>query len=232
MTTEHSDKRYERELRTLREKLIAMGARIEEQMALSFRALVDRNDALVGKVLEHEEVVDRMEMEVDELCRRMLALRQPAASDLRFITTALKLVVDLERIGDLSVSISRLARALNAGAPVRSLYGMSLLAERSRNQVKRALDALVHNDVQMAEEVLAGDRSVDEVFRTVFDDLLHDMSQDSTRVASTTSLLSVAKHLERIGDHAVNVAEMVVFLVRGTDVRHPHSRPRDDVPRQ
>jgi phosphate transport system protein len=220
----HTDKAFESDLRLVREKLLAMGAKVEEQIAKSMRSLTDRDSELGEQVKEGDIEVNRLEVDIDELCRKILALRQPAASDLRLITTALKIVTDLERIGDLAVNIAERAMDLNQAPPLAAYVDMPRLAELAQEQVKKALDAFVRADTQEAEEVLAGDDHLDDLFVKIFNELLAFMMEDSRNIRRATSLVSICKHLERIGDHAVNVAEMVIYMVRGTDVRHPRSR--------
>jgi phosphate transport system protein len=220
----HTDKAFESDLRLVREKLLAMGAKVEEQIAKSMRSLTDRDSELGEQVKEGDVEVNRLEVDIDELCRKILALRQPAASDLRLITTALKIVTDLERIGDLAVNIAERAMDLNQAPPLAAYVDMPRLAELAQEQVKKALDAFVRADTQEAEEVLAGDDHLDDLFVKIFNELLAFMMEDSRNIRRATSLVSICKHLERIGDHAVNVAEMVIYMVRGTDVRHPRSR--------
>jgi phosphate transport system protein len=220
----HTDKAFESDLRLVREKLLAMGAMVEEQIAKSMRSLTDRDSDLGEQVKEGDIEVNRLEIDIDELCRKILALRQPAASDLRLITTALKIVTDLERIGDLAVNIAERAMDLNQAPPLAAYVDLPRLAELSQEQVKKSLDAFVRADPESAEEVLAADDHLDDLFVKIFNELLAFMMEDSRNIRRATSLVSICKHLERIGDHAVNVAEMVIYMVRGTDVRHPRSR--------
>ncbi|HEY1417584.1 MAG TPA: phosphate signaling complex protein PhoU [Myxococcaceae bacterium] len=223
-TASHTDKAFESDLRLVREKLLAMGAKVEEQIAKSMRSLTDRDSELGEQVKDGDIEVNRLEVDIDELCRKILALRQPAASDLRLITTALKIVTDLERIGDLAVNIAERAMDLNQAPPLAAYVDMPRLAELAQEQVKKALDSFVRADVDEAQEVLAGDDHLDDLFVKIFNELLAFMMEDSRNIRRATSLVSICKHLERIGDHAVNVAEMVIYMVRGTDVRHPRSR--------
>ncbi|HEY1907778.1 MAG TPA: phosphate signaling complex protein PhoU [Myxococcaceae bacterium] len=220
----HTDKAFESDLRLVREKLLAMGAKVEEQIAKSMRSLTDRDSELGEQVKEADVEINRLEVDIDELCRKILALRQPAASDLRLITTALKIVTDLERIGDLAVNIAERAMDLNQAPPLAAYVDMPRLAELAQEQVKKALDSFVRADPDEAQEVLAGDDHLDDLFVKIFNELLAFMMEDSRNIRRATSLVSICKHLERIGDHAVNVAEMVIYMVRGTDVRHPRSR--------
>jgi phosphate transport system protein len=224
MAKTHIDRSYEAELTALREQLLEMGGLVEAAIADSVRAIVERDAALAEQVIRKDRTVNRMEVEIDGACRRILALRQPAASDLRFITTALKIVTDLERMGDLAVNIAERAADLAQAPALRPLHDLVRLAGLSEAQLKRALDAFVTGDAEEAEEVLKGDDHLDALYLKVFNELLGLMMEDPRSIRRATSLMFVAKHLERFGDHATNLAEMVIFMVRGTDVRHPKSR--------
>ncbi|WP_223644893.1 phosphate signaling complex protein PhoU [Corallococcus sp. EGB] len=224
MAAMHTDKAFEQDLRNLREKLLAMGAKVEALIAQSTKALTDRDSTLAEKVVGADREVNRLEVDIDDLCRRILALRQPAASDLRLITTALKIVTDLERIGDLAVNIAERAMDLNQVPPLAPYVDTPKLAELAQQQVKMALDAFVSGDAAKAEDVLKGDDLLDALFLKIFNELLAYMMEDSRNIRRATALMFIAKHLERIGDHALNVAEMVIYMVRGKDVRHPRSR--------
>jgi phosphate transport system protein len=220
----HTDKAYEAELRTLREQLLEMGGLVEAAIASSVRAITERDAALAEGVKSRDKAINRMEVDIDGACRRILALRQPAASDLRFITTALKIVVDLERMGDLAVNVAERAVDLAQAPSLGPLHDLSKLADLVEAQLKRALDAFVSGDVARAQEVMRGDELIDTLYIKIFNDLVSRMMEDSKNIRRATSLLFAAKHLERFGDHATNLAEMVVYMVRGTDVRHPRSR--------
>jgi phosphate transport system protein len=225
MPATHTDKTFEQDLRNLREKLLTMSAKVEAQIDASMKALIDRDSELAQKVVEKMDAeVNRLEVDVDNLCRKILALRQPAASDLRFITTGLKIVTDLERIGDLAVNIAERALDLNQAPPLTKYQDLPKLSELAQAQVKLALDAFVAADPVKAEEVLKGDDNLDNLFLKIFNELLTYMMEDSKFIRRATSLMFVAKHLERIGDHATNIGEMVIYMARGTDVRHPRSR--------
>ncbi|HET7752817.1 MAG TPA: phosphate signaling complex protein PhoU [Anaeromyxobacteraceae bacterium] len=220
----HTDRSYERELADLREKLLTMGGKVEAAISASVRAITERDSEMAEAVKARDVEVNRLEVEIDDACRRILALRQPAASDLRFITTALKIVTDLERMGDLAVNIAERALNLNQSPPMRPFHDLSTLAELSETQLRRALDAFVERDATKAEEVMKGDDLLDALYLKLFNELLAVMMEDSRSIRRANALMFAAKHLERIGDHATNVAEMVVYMVRGTDVRHPRSR--------
>ncbi len=220
----HTDKAYEAELQGLRDKLLEMGGLVEHAIAASVRSITERDAQRAEQIKLRDREINRMEVEIDGSCRRILALRQPAASDLRFITTALKIVTDLERMGDLAVNVAERAIDLSPVPPLAPLHDLSRLADLAEAQLKLALDAFVTRDVAKAEEVMRSDANVDVLYLKIFNDLLAIMMEDSRKIRRATSVLFAAKHLERFGDHATNVAEMVVYMVRGTDVRHPRSR--------
>ena len=224
MAPAHTDKQYEQELKDLRDLLLGMGGKVEAAIAASVRSITERDAELAQRVRASDVGVNRLEVEVDGACRRILALRQPAASDLRFITTALKIVTDLERMGDLAVNIADRAVDLAQAPPLRPMHDLASLADLSESQLRKALDAFVEKDVLKAEEVLKGDDLLDALYLKIFNDLLAIMMEDSRTIRRATSLMFAAKHLERFGDHAMNLAEMVIYMVRGTDVRHPRSR--------
>jgi phosphate transport system protein len=226
----HTDKTYDVQLGDLRNKLLSLGGMVETEIANGMRALEERDSKLAEQVIAQDNQVNRLEVEIDEACRRLLVLRQPAASDLRFITTALKIVVDLERIGDLAVNVAERAIDLNQSPPLKPVHDLTRLAELCRTQLRAALDAFVDGDVARAEAVIKDDALLDSVYGNLFNELLALMMEDPRNIRRGSSLLFVAKHLERLGDHATNVAEMVIYMVRGTDVRHPGSRAAKSAP--
>jgi phosphate transport system protein len=223
----HTDKSYEAELKALRDRLLAMGGLVEQAIASSVRSISERDSALAEHVKTKDREINRMEVEIDGMCRRVLALRQPAASDLRFITTALKIVVDLERMGDLAVNVAERALDLNQAPPLGPLHELSKIADLAEAQLKKALDAFVTGDVEKAEEVMRGDDLIDALYLKIFNDMLLLMMEDARNIRRATAAMFAAKHLERFGDHATNLAEMVIYMVRGQDVRHPKSRAQD-----
>src|SRR5258705_12960670 len=220
----HTDRTYDAELEELRSKLLTLGGKVEAEIAKSVRALSERDSKVAEQVVGSDREVNLLELEVDESCRRLLALRQPAASDLRFITTALKIVVDLERIGDLAVNIAERAIDLNQSPPLKPIHDLAKLAELGQRQVRAALDAFVEADCAKAEAAIKNERPLDSLYHNLVNELLALMMEDPRNIRRANSLFFVAKHLERLGDHATNVAEMVIYMVRGTDVRHPGSR--------
>ncbi|HEX9050034.1 MAG TPA: phosphate signaling complex protein PhoU [Anaeromyxobacter sp.] len=223
----HTDKAYEAELKGLRDRLLAMGGLVEQAIAASVRSITERDSALAQQVKARDREINRMEVEIDGVCRRVLALRQPAASDLRFITTALKIVVDLERMGDLAVNVAERALDLNQAPPLGPMHELAKIADLAEAQLKKALDAFVTGDVEQAEEVMGGDDLIDALYLKIFNDMLVLMMEDSKNIRRATAMMFAAKHLERFGDHATNLAEMVVYMVRGQDVRHPKSREQE-----
>jgi phosphate transport system protein len=224
MVKTHIDKSYEAELTALREQLLVMGGLVEAAIADSVRAIIERDAALAEQVIRKDRAVNRMEVDIDGACRRILALRQPAASDLRFITTALKIVTDLERMGDLAVNIARRAVDLAQAPALRPLHDLGRLAALSEAALAKALDAFVTADPVKAEEVLEADDHLDALYLKVFNELLTTMMEDPRTIRRATSLMFSGKHLERFGDHATNLAEMVIFMVSGTDVRHAKNK--------
>ena len=218
------DTTFEAEIIELRERLLTLGGLVESAITSSVRALSERDTALAEKVIEEDRRINRLELEIDDLCIRMLALRQPAASDLRFVTLALKVVTDMERIGDLAVNVAHRAKELNAEESLRPYVDIPHLAEAAVGMLRMVLDAFVASDAAKARVVLARDNEVDDRYVAIESEVLELMTQDPKTISRALSSLFVAKHLERIADHATNVAEMVIFYVEGKDVRHPHSR--------
>jgi phosphate transport system protein len=222
--TQHTSRVYESELRTLRDRLLLMGGMVEDMVTQSMRALRTRDSALARTTMKMDRRINHLECESDELCMRILAMRQPVASDLRFVTTALKIVTDLERIGDLAANICERVAELNTQPAVPSDLDLDLgeLADQATLVVHEALEALVHRDVERAIELLGRDEIIDEQYTRIFERLLALMAKDSSAIYRATRIQSIAKYLERIGDHATNIAETVVFLVKGKDIRHRH----------
>lgn len=216
----HTDREYEGELESLREQVLLMGARVEEMMTLSLRAFSEQNTRLAGSTIAHDRLVDAAEMQIDELCLRVLALRQPVASDLRFITTTLKLVTDLERIADLCVNLCERVGEFEDEPTFRVDATITQVGALAQSMVHDALDAFVVGDALKAEQVMDRDETVDRLHAAIIPELVSMMTNDPAAVQRSIRLISIAKYLERIADHATNIAEMVVFMVRGQDVRH------------
>lgn len=220
--TEHTSRSYEHDLRELREKLLLAGSRVEEMVDHAMKALVGADADLAHKLIQSDKEINQLEKEIDALCFNILALRQPTASDLRFIITSLKIIIDLERMGDLGVNIAERALELIKEPPLKPYIHLPMLAQMSQKMMKEALDAFVTRDAALAQSVLTLDDPVDDLTKKIFDELLDLMKQDPQNISRAVRLSYVAKYLERLGDHATNVAEMVLFMLRGEDVRHKH----------
>lgn len=220
MARQHTDREYENQLRKLRDDLLLMGAKIEEIVVSSMRALTERDSDLAQRTMEADHLVNRLEVSIDERCLNILARRQPVASDLRFITTCLKLVTDLERIGDLGVNISERVIELNQEPLIAPYVALPKMAEETLGMVREALDAFVAGDPERAQHVIDRDAVVDAYFTQIFRELLTYMMEDPRNISRAIRIQSIAKYLERIGDHATNLAEAVVFMVKGKDIRH------------
>jgi phosphate transport system protein len=217
---EHTNREYEGELRRLREQLLLMGAKVEDMINGSLRSLTERDSGLAERMIAADRKIDQMEMEIDEHCMQVLARRQPVASDLRFLTTALKLVTDLERIGDLGVNISERVLELNGEPPLKPYVDMPNMAREVQEMLHEALDAFVAADVEKAQGVIARDKNIDAYYSQIFRELLTYMMEDPRNIFRASRMQSIAKYLERIGDHATNLGELVVFMVKGKDIRH------------
>ena len=197
-----------------------MGGYVESAIHRSVRALVDRDPELARQVLRDEARINLMEIEIDNLTTRLFALRQPMARDLRFLTAAMKINTDLERMGDLAVNIAQRALSLVAQTPVKPLIDIPRMAQLVESMLLRVLDAFVKGDAEEATGVLMADDEVDALRDAVYQELVAYMQRDPTTVPAAVDLIFVARNLERIADHATNIAEDVVFLVKGVDVRH------------
>jgi phosphate transport system protein len=223
---QHTDKTYEEELAQLRTHVLEMGGLVEDQIGQAIHALVERDEASARSTIERDHTVNRLDVEIDELCIRILALRQPAARDLRLTTTALKITTDLERIGDLASHIAERALELCAELPIKPYIDVPRMAELARDMVHRSLDAFVREDAELALSVCASDDALDKLHAQLFRELLSFMVEDPRTITRAMRLLFVSKSLERIGDHATNIAEMVIFMVRGRSIRHMDAVPR------
>lgn len=214
------ERKFDEELKNLKEKILKLGALVEDQVQNAITALVKRNSKLAQDVIEKDAQVNKIEVEIDEECIRLIALRQPAGSDLRFITTAMKLVTDMERIGDLAVDICERAMELNLEPQLKPYIDIPRMADISMQMLKGALDAFVNRDSKLAQEVCARDDEVDNLNVQIFRELLTFMVEDSHTITRAVRVSYVSKYLERIADHATNIAEMVVYLVEGKIIRH------------
>jgi phosphate transport system protein len=211
---------FHEELDGLKQTLLAMGALVEDQIRRVMRALIDRDDVLAQSVIERDREVNAYDVEIDEKCVELLALHQPTAGDLRFITTAMKIVTDLERIGDQAVNIAQRARELNLEPQLKPYIDLPRMAELAQKMVKESLDAFVAHDTALARRVCAEDAPVDALNHQIFRELLTFMMEDPKTIPRAIRLILISRFLERVADHATNIAEMVIFMVESKMVRH------------
>ena len=211
---------FTQELEELNQHLLQMGGLVEATIHRSVRSLVDRDQSLAEQVLQDEARINRMEIEIDSLTTRLLARQQPVAKDLRFLTAAMKINTDLERMGDLAVNIAERAISLLAQPPLKPMIDIPRMAGLVESMLLNSLDAFVNADEAKARSVLMADDEVDHLRDAVYSELVEYMQREPTAVRAAVDLIFVARNLERIGDHATNIAEDVVFFVKGVDVRH------------
>ena len=211
---------FHEELDGLKQTLLAMGALVEDQIRLTMRALVDRDDRLAERVIERDREVNAYDVEVDEKCVELLALHQPAAGDLRFLTTAMKIVTDLERIGDQAVNIAQRALELHQEPQLKPYVDLPRMAEMAQRMVKESLDAFVTRDTELARRVCGEDAAVDALKEQIFRELLTFMMADPRTIPRALRLILISRFMERVADHATNIAEMVIYMVEGKMVRH------------
>jgi phosphate transport system protein len=214
------DRQFDAELRALNEKLLHMARLAEESVALAVRSLKERNGTLAQDVLKREGSVNLLDVEIDEQCLRLLALRQPVAGDLRFITSAMQIATELERVGDLAVNIAEVSLDLLEHPPLKPLIDIPRLAALAQGMVKDSLNAFVNRDEKTARAVLQRDDEVDSLNDQIFRELLTYMMSDPTTIDRAVDLILIGRHLERIADHATNIGEAVIYLVLGRTVKH------------
>ena len=227
---EHTDREYEHELLQLREQLLVMGSHVESIIGDSIKALLERDTVLADRTIQADKTVNRMEVELDGLCLQILARRQPVASDLRFITLVLKVVTDLERIADLGVNICERVLELNTEPQLKPYVDIPRMGSEVQSMLREVLDAFVAKDAARARKIIDRDEVVDALYAQVFRELLTFMMESAHNVYRATRLQSIAKYLERMADHTTNLAEMVIFMVDGQDVRHLTSREEPNDP--
>lgn len=221
----HIDRHYDEDLRTLRNHILEMGGLVEKQLAEAMEALVERDSAAAAGIIERDKAVNRMDVEMDEICLRLLALHQPAARDLRLITTAMKITTDLERAGDMAENICERAIELAAEPLLKPLIDLPRMANIAFGMLRRSLDAFVREDVDLALRVCREDDDVDALTEQLFRELSSYMAEDPRTITRALRLMFVSKYLERVADHATNIAEMVVFMVKGKSIRHVDRLP-------
>jgi phosphate transport system protein len=215
---------FQEELEALQRRLLEMGGLAEERVRASVQGLVARDTASIEHVLRGDEPVNQFHIEIDNRCFRLLALHQPMAVDLRTIVAAVKINTDLERVGDLAVNIAEAATRNITHPPVKKLIDIPQMGDIAQTMLRDALDANVRRDIPLAHRVLSEDDRLDALKTQVFRELLTFMLHDPTTVEPALDLILISRHLERIGDHATNIAEDVIFMVSALDVRH-HPQP-------
>jgi phosphate transport system protein len=216
---------FQQELETLKGRLLAMGGLAEERVRLALQGLVERDGVLIDEVLNGDMPVNELHIEIDDLCLKLLALHSPMAADLRAVMAAIKINSDLERVGDMAVNIGEAARRYTQHPPVKRLIDIPRMATTAQTMLRDALDSYVRGDMQLAQHVLDQDDTLDSLKTQVFRELLTYMLQDPSTIEPALDLILISRHLERVGDHATNIAEDVIFMVSGRDVRHHAAGP-------
>jgi phosphate transport system protein len=219
---------FQQELELLKRKLLEMSALVESAVYRSVQGVVEKNEELAQQVLKNEARINQLEIEIDDMAISLLVLQQPVAADLRLITAAIKINTDLERMGDLAVNIAESALSLMKDPVIRPLIDIPHIAGLAQSMVRKALDAFVNRDTELARSVLASDDAVDNMRTANYHELISFMENNPRQISQALYLLSVVRNLERIADHATNIAEDVLFLVKGIDVRH-HNEERTAV---
>jgi phosphate transport system protein len=216
----HTSSHYEMELREIKDGLIYLGTLTEKAIQMAMQSLTERNSDLAHKVIKDDDEIDKMDTELEERCIRILALRQPTAIDLRFITTAIKITGHLERIGDMAVNIAEKAIQLNEEPQLKPYIDLPRMAGIVGEMIKNSLDSFIRNDLNMAEEVRRTEQITDDLNEQIFRELLTFMMEDSKTIHRSLMIMQVSKNLERIADHAKGIADMVTYMVTGECVRH------------
>ncbi len=217
---ERVTRHFQAELQLVQERLLSMGGLGEERVREAVRSLTDRDAARVERVLTGDEPINELHIEIDDRCFKLLALHQPMAADLRAIVAGVKINTDLERVGDLAVNIAEATKRYLQHPPVKPLIDIPRMAEIAQSMLRDALDAFVRRDTRMAEAVIAQDDALDALKTQIFRELLTYMLAEPETIEPALDLILISRHLERIGDHATNVAEDVIFMVSARDVRH------------
>ncbi len=222
VNSEHTSKQFDAELEAVRARVLQMGGMVESQIRLAIESLISGDVELMNRVIEDDHRVNALEVEIDESCNHILVRRQPAAGDLRMITTVIKTITDLERIGDEAEKIARMAKLLSQKERLRHprYHQIKQASDIALDMLRKSLDAFARLDLSMAAQVVRQDEQVDEEFRSIMRYLITFMMEDPRTISTSLEILFVAKAIERIGDHAKNMSEYVVYMVKGRDVRH------------
>jgi phosphate transport system protein len=221
----HTDRQYEDELQQLRARVLEMGGLVERQISDAMISLVDRNSTIAQEVIGRDHTINYLDVAVDEASTKLLALHQPAGRDLRFIMTSIRISTDLERIGDIAQNICERAIELNQEPPLKPYVDLPRMAEWTRAMLRDSLDAFVREDTELALQVCQRDDFVDDLTAQIFREMLSHMTQDPQSVSRAVRILFLAKYLERIADHATNIGEMVIYMVKGKSIRHVSPPP-------
>jgi phosphate transport system protein len=216
----HTSHQFEEDLSRLKDTLLLMGGMIESMLSETHEALVNNDAQLAAKIIERDKQLDQLEKKVDELAIEILALRQPTAVDLRFVTASMKICTDLERMGDILVNICERVHDLSKQPPLKPYKDLPQMMKLASIMITKSLDAFVNQSPEMATVVLESDDEVDDLTRLVHQELLEMMKKNPEAIDRAMSLISISKYLERMADHATNIAEQVVFTVKGLDIRH------------
>ncbi len=222
VNSEHTSKQFDAELEAVRARVLQMGGMVENQIRLAIESLISGDVELMNRVIEDDHRVNALEVEIDESCNHILVRRQPAAGDLRMITTVIKTITDLERIGDEAEKIARMAKLLSQKEHLRHprYNQIKQASDIALDMLRKSLDAFARLDLTLAAQVVRQDEQVDEEFRSIMRYLITFMMEDPRTISTSLEILFVAKAIERIGDHAKNMSEYVVYMVKGRDVRH------------
>jgi len=218
---------FDNELRDLKFSILAMAGLVEEMVELSRQAFSERSDAKADRVISMDHNVDELELSLDQACIDLLALRAPFASDLRLLASTLKIVPELERIGDHCTNIARRVKFISSFPHILTAQQIEELGEATHSMVKRAVDAFVNGDAELAKAVIADDDRVDELYVQVSKDMLQIMLNDPSAIERASHLIILVKNWERIADQATNIAEEVLFILEGVNVKHPYLHKRD-----
>jgi phosphate transport system protein len=224
MSDEKTTRHFTEELQRLKERLLEMGELATNRLDRAMSGLISRDSLILGDVIQGDESINTLQIEIDDRCFKLLALRQPMATDLRLIMSTTRITSDLERVGDLAVNVAEAAARYIQYPPVKPLIDLPRMSELAQQMLRDALSSFVSGEVTLASDVLKRDDTLDDLKRQVFQDLLTYMLNNPDLVAPALDLVLISRHLERVGDHATNIAEDIIFLVEGRDVRHQTSR--------
>jgi phosphate transport system protein len=214
------ERRLDQDLDRVRQMLLRMGGMVEGMVAKATQSLLEHKAVLSAEVIAGDREVDQLEIEIDEVCHSILGRKQPTAVDLRFLVAVMKINSDLERIGDSAVNIAQSVEQLSEQPPLKPYIDLPHLSQLVQAMVRKSLDAFVHRDTALATEVCQSDDAVDGLYKQIFRELLTYMIEDPKTVSRALHLLLIARNMERIADHATNIAEDVIYYVEGRDVRH------------